>query len=345
MAPTSKDYSEGPEEALGAPAFGNGGQIRLTASDGAGERLDRFVTARLEGISRSRVQRWIALGAVRCEGRLLLPSTRLSGAETITVEPLPREADAAFEPDPIPIAVLFEDEQLVVIDKPAGWVVHPAPGNWRGTLMNAILARWPDSAQLPRAGIVHRLDKDTSGLMVVGRTEAACTALIAQFAARSLSRRYLAYVKGAATDLTVDAPIRRDPRNRSRMAAGDGPGARPAVTTIRRLALGRFEGDRPVSLIDCSLGTGRTHQIRVHCASRGWPLLGDGLYGGPAWGIRRQALHAWGLRLRHPGGGDVQRYLSVPPEDLLELGERTGIDLCDAWRGLRQRFLCETESE
>jgi len=333
------DYSEGVRaedrsrpEALEAFALlpQAGECLSVRAAEGAGERADKFLAAALgrvlPGLSRTRIQHWMALGAVWCDERPLAPSTRLAGFETVWVQPLPREADTAFAPDPVALVVVHEDAHLLVIDKPAGLVVHPAPGHWRGTVLNGLLHRDPAQAALPRAGIVHRLDKDTSGLMVVARTEAAMQALAAQLAARSMSRRYLAFVNGVAPlESTIDRPVGRDPRSRVRMAVVDGAGGRPAVTHVRRLARLSVEGAE-ASLVECRLETGRTHQIRVHMAELGHPLLGDGLYGGPARGIGRQALHAWRLGLRAPAGGVWQHWVSVPPADMRALAG-TDVDL------------------
>ncbi|HMN82010.1 MAG TPA: RluA family pseudouridine synthase [Burkholderiaceae bacterium] len=299
--------------------------LSLSAADAAGERVDRFVASRLPQVSRSRVQQWIALGAVWCEERALQAATRLGGYETILVRPLPREADQAFAADPVPLSFVHEDDELLVIDKPAGLVVHPAPGNWRGTLMNGLLHHRPSQAALPRAGIVHRLDKDTSGLMVVGATEAACQSLVAQLADRSMSRRYLAWVGGSADlPVRIDAPIGRDPQHRTRMAVV--PQGKPAATRIAMRAVSTLHG-RPVTMIECALETGRTHQIRVHLAHLGAPLLGDALHGGPMTGIARQALHAWRLELRHPRDGRPVGWRSPPPDDFRQLSEAAGVSL------------------
>ena len=333
------DYSEGdpasaadggrrddaePGQDEGSPA------LTVSAKGGGGERVDSFLARALagsiDGISRARVQKWIALGAVSCEQRAISASTRLAGYESLIVEPLPREADQAFAPDPVELAIVDEDAQLLVIDKPAGLVVHPAAGNWRGTLLNGLLHHRPALAQLPRAGIVHRLDKDTSGLMVVAKTERAIASLVGQLADRSMSRRYFAFVAGRAPDeVEIDVPIGRDPRSRVRMAALRTASARPARTHATRLAELRV-GDTPASLVECRLETGRTHQIRVHLKHIGHPLLGDALYGGPMVGISRQALHAWRLGLRDPLDGQVRRWVSVPPEDMRSLAEYGGLD-------------------
>ncbi len=310
--------------AAGAPAAS---ALEFDAAEAAGERLDRFVAARLPGVSRTRLQRWIALGAVRCDGRVLPAKARLRGIETIVVEPQPREADTAFRPEPVPVGILHEDAQLLVVSKPAGLVVHPAAGNWRGTLMNGLLFHRPALAALPRAGIVHRLDRDTSGLLVVAKTERAMEALAAQLADRSMGRRYLALAAGRCpAGGSIEGEIGRDPVSRVRMAVARPGRGRPARTWFRTLAQGQIDG-RPVSLVECRLDSGRTHQIRVHLRSIGHPLVGDALYGGPALaGMQRQALHAWRLRLLHPGSGRPEAWRLPMPADMGDLCAAAGID-------------------
>ncbi len=312
-----------------------GPSVTLAAAAGAGERLDRFLAAQLPrllpaefaNLSRTRVQRWIALGAVRCDDRVVAADARLTGAETILVEPQPREADTAFIAEPVPLLVLWRDESLFVIDKPAGLVVHPAAGNWHGTMLNGLLHLDPALTGLPRAGIVHRLDKDTSGLLVVARTEAAMMSLSAQLADRSMGRRYLAMVAGLPPGLgTIDASIGRDDRSRVRMAVVSSSRGRTARTHYRRLAEGRLDGC-VVALLECRLETGRTHQIRVHLAHAGHPLIGDLAYGGPRLGdFSRQALHAWQLSLVHPADSRRRHWTSPLPRDLHELLLAAGID-------------------
>ncbi len=313
--------------------------IEIDAAGAAGERLDRFVASRLPQVSRTRLQRWIALGAVRCDDRVLPAKTRLRGIETIVVEPQPREADSAFGPEPVPIDVLHEDDQLIVLCKPAGLVVHPAAGNWHGTLMNGLLFHRPALAALPRAGIVHRLDRDTSGLLVVARTEQAMSALAAQLADRSMGRRYLALADGRCpAHGCIDAAIARDEASRVRMAAVPAGRGRAARTWFRTLARGRI-GEREVSLIECRLESGRTHQIRVHLRSIGHPLVGDTLYGGPVLaGFARQALHAWQLRLCHPADGRPASWSSPMPADMVELCAAAGIDADAAHRAAAAPF-------
>lgn len=304
--------------------------IELTAdARAAGQRLDRYVASRLPDVSRSRVQRWIAMGSVETDGALRPADARLTGYERIRVVPLLREADRAFEPDPVPLAIVYEDADLLVLDKPAGLVVHPAAGNWRGTLLNGLLHHRPDSARLPRAGIVHRLDKDTSGLMVVARSEAAIGALVPQLSQRTMSRRYLALAEGRlASPITIDATIGRDPVERVRMAANV-PAGKPARTHVYPLAHGTL-GPHPVSLLLCRLETGRTHQIRVHLRHRGQPLVGDAVYGGRLMrcdAIGRQALHAWRLSLEHPRTRATMHWQSPLPEDLVSALGRAAIAL------------------
>jgi len=300
----------------------------LEAADGVGQRVDRYLAARIEGVSRTRLQQWIALGAVHCDERALTASTRLKGDERIVVEPQPREADAAFAPDAMALEFVYEDDDLLVVDKPAGLVVHPAAGNWRGTLMNGLLHHRPALARLPRAGIVHRLDRDTSGLLVVARSERAFVSLSAQLAERSMGRRYLALALGVCRERgTIDAPIGRDPVSRVRMAVVDAERGKAARTHYERLALGRLDG-RDLSLLECRLESGRTHQIRVHLRSIGHPLVGDALYGGPALaGFARQALHAWRLALRHPVDGRPMQWRSPLPADLRALCTAAAIEV------------------
>jgi 23S rRNA pseudouridine1911/1915/1917 synthase len=229
------------------------------------------------------------------------------------IELKPTLQSQAFRPEPIPLDVIHEDEHLLVVAKPAGLVVHPAAGNWSGTLLNGLLARDPNAALLPRAGIVHRLDKDTSGLMVVARTRLAMDALVRMIAAREVSRRYLALAhrpwQGPATR-TVDAPIGRDPRNRLRMAVVES--GKPAQTTFERLA-----DAHAGCLVRATLHTGRTHQIRVHMAHIGHPLVADPLYGGaPDAGLQRQALHAVRLAFEHPVTRAPLQFDAPLPADL-----------------------------
>jgi 23S rRNA pseudouridine1911/1915/1917 synthase len=251
------------------------------------------------------------------DGREAQASRKLRSGESVEIALVPRPADTAHRAEAIALAIVHEDAELLVIDKPAGLVVHPGSGNWSGTMLNALLHHAPGIGNLPRAGIVHRLDKDTSGLLVVAKTEAAQAALVRQLQARSVKRTYLALVRGklSARQGTIDAPVGRHPVQRTRMAVV--AGGKPAVThyRVRR----RFPAH---TLLECDLETGRTHQIRVHLASIGHPLEGDPVYGGKARGaLARQALHAWKLAFVHPGSGKPVRFESPPPADFEALLE------------------------
>ncbi|HET9821965.1 MAG TPA: RluA family pseudouridine synthase [Burkholderiaceae bacterium] len=277
------------------------------------QRLDKVLVAYASEFSRSHLQHLIERGHVSVDGMLARTSSRrLRAGQAVAVELVPTDESRAFVPEPMALTVVYEDDALLVIDKPAGLVVHPAPGHWRGTLLNGLLAHHPGAMALPRAGIVHRLDKDTSGLMVVAKTLTAMTALVRAIAARTVSREYRALVHGrvAMQAFSIDAPIGRDPQSRVRMAVV--ASGRPARTDVQAQACGGG-----VSALWCRLHTGRTHQIRVHLASRGHPLVADALYGGPhALGLQRQALHAARLAFAHPGDARLLAFESPLPSDL-----------------------------
>ncbi|NBD21523.1 RluA family pseudouridine synthase [Aquabacterium fontiphilum] len=283
-----------------------------------GKRLDLVVAALVPHHSRSHLQALIEEGAVTVDGQAITtPSRKVQAGQCLRIEVRPTAQSQAFVPEVMPLDVVFEDAHLLVVNKPAGLVVHPAAGNWRGTLMNGLLAHHAGAADLPRAGIVHRLDKDTSGLMVVAKTWAAMTALVRAIAEREVSRQYLALAHGQwQGQHHIDAPIGRDPAVRTRMAVvASGKPAQTDVTVLQSAAIPEL----PTGLcaVHCVLHTGRTHQIRVHLSQRGHPLLADALYGGrPALGLNRQALHAARLAFAHPHTGTPMAFVAPLPTDL-----------------------------
>jgi len=292
----------------------------VTAPPGcAGQRLDLALSRLLPEYSRARLAAWIKAGHVRVDGRSAGVRDKLHGGERILVMAQPTPEQTAFRPEHIPLAIVYEDAALLVIDKPPGLVVHPGSGNWQGTLLNALLAHAPQLGAVPRAGIVHRLDKDTSGLLVVAKTLTAQTDLVRQLQARSVSREYRAVAHGAvARDGRIEAAIGRDPRSRIRMAVVST--GKPALTHYRIL-----ERLPRATVLACKLETGRTHQIRVHLQQLGHPIWGDPVYGprhAPAAPlIARQALHAERLALQHPVSGKVMQWESPLPADMTQLIE------------------------
>ena len=300
----------------------------------AGERLDKVLAGSLPDYSRNRLKTWVEAGAVMVDGKVTKARYLLRGGESIRVFPQEMPEQFAFSPEDIPLDVVYEDDAMIVINKPAGLVVHPAAGNWSGTLLNGLLFRYPELKSLPRAGIVHRLDKDTSGLMVVARTAQAQTSLVRQLQDRTVGRRYLSWVWGEAPSQgKVLASVGRDQRDRLKMAAGS-PQGKPAATLFRRLAKGTFN-ESPVALLECRLETGRTHQIRVHLESLGFPLLGDPVYRKKTPGVakslpfERQALHAFALSLQHPVTNELSSWFRLPPADLMVLLTQVGMTEAD----------------
>lgn len=292
-----------------------------------GERLDRWLTGLAPEFSRNHLQSLIERGCVGVDGRPVNKAAhKLRAGQRIEVELLPTDESRAFRAEAMALTVVYEDEHLLVVDKPAGLVVHPAAGNWSGTLMNGLLAHHEAAATLPRAGIVHRLDKDTSGLMVVGKTLPAVTALTRQIAAREVHREYLALAWGrVGTSLIAEQPLRRDPVSRVKMAVAPAGLGKPARTDVFPLGVGDVLG-RPVSAVHCVLHTGRTHQIRVHLTHAGHPLVADALYGGaPALGLRRQALHAARLSFMHPVTGAMLALRAALPADMAAAWDEIGV--------------------
>ncbi len=296
-------------------------EIREIAVSGAGERLDKYLTAQYADLSRAQIQALIRAGQVTVNGAAAKASLRLEGGERIRVQVPVAEEAAGPEPEAIPLVILYEDEHVAVVDKPAGMVVHPAFGHQSGTLVNAALARWPQIAEFAepgRAGIVHRLDKETSGVIVIAKTPQALESLRAQFKARTISKRYVALVEGMpqTPDGVIDAPIGRDARQRKRMAVvRDG---REALTEFRVV-----EVFANFSLLDVWPKTGRTHQIRAHLSFIGHPVVGDTVYGRrkQPFTLKRYFLHAASITFAHPVSGEpvtVESPLPVALQNLLD---------------------------
>ena len=303
-------------------------QTAIVPDELGSHRLDQIAVKCFPDFSRARLQTWIKQGLLQVDGLTRKPKEKLIGGEQLALS-VEVEDDQGWEPENIPLIRVYEDDDIIVINKPAGMVVHPAAGNRTGTLLNALLFHYPDNASVPRAGIVHRLDKDTTGLMVVARNLAAHTDLVAQLQERSVSREYEAVVRGVLTGGgIVDAPIARHPHNRLKMAVVNG--GKPSVTHYRLLK--RYNH---FSHIRLKLETGRTHQIRVHMSHLHFPLVGDDLYAGGLKlpkacpesleemlrTFRRQALHARKLGLIHPATDEYMEWEIPLTEDFGQLLE------------------------
>jgi 23S rRNA pseudouridine1911/1915/1917 synthase len=294
----------------------------------SGQRLDQVAATLFPEFSRSRLQGWIRDGNLTVDGHSAKAKDKMLGGELLHLEVVLEEHDH-WEAEPVDLDIVYEDDQIIVINKPVGLVVHPGAGNHGGTMLNGLLHYCPSLNQVPRAGIVHRIDKDTSGLLVVAKTRESHLDLVEQLREKSVSRVYLAVVHGVVTaGGTVDQPIGRHPVHRTRRAVSRSNDAREAVTHYRVL-----EKFRSHTLVQCELETGRTHQIRVHMTYLGFPLVGDQLYGGrpriPKGAspelidfldhFKRQALHAWQLGLVHPATGEEMQWEAGIPEDMQTL--------------------------
>ena len=298
-------------------------QVKVPVST-AGQRLDQAAVDLFPDFSRSRLQNWIKSGNLRLDDRHVKPKTKLGGGEILTLD-AELESNEAWVAEEIPLQVVFEDDELLVLNKPAGLVVHPGAGNWRGTLLNALLFKDAAFASLPRAGIVHRLDKETSGLMVVAKSLSAQASLVQQLQERTVSRRYWAIVVGELREPgVIDAPIGRHPTQRTKMAvvSSGGKAARTHYTVLQALDF--------CTLVELKLETGRTHQIRVHMAHLGFPLIGDPVYGRSTLPsdlsqikqvqyFQRQALHAKYLGLMHPQTLQQMEWGSLLPIDMQDV--------------------------
>ncbi len=311
------------------PEAQDGEELRSAklSSDTAGWRLDRALAANITTISRERLKNLVSGGMVELDGKLCRdPALKVKGGESVSVR-VPAPAPAEAQGQDIPLVIPYEDEHLLVVDKPAGLVVHPAAGNLDGTLVNALLhhcaGRLSGIGGVARPGIVHRIDKDTSGLLVVAKTDPAHRGLAAQFAKHTIGRRYLAVVAGLPTPPAgrVEANLARSEQNRQKIAVVPAPKGRHAITHYRVL-----EPLNKAALVECRLETGRTHQVRVHMAHIGHPLIGDPVYGQGRFqdvtrelGFRRQALHAAKLIFEHPVTKEMLSFESPTPSDIQQL--------------------------
>jgi len=302
-------------------------------ADGHGQRLDRWLVALAPEFSRNHLQSLVERGFVTIGGQVVTKDSRkLRAGEIVRIELQPTEESRAFRAEQLDLDIVYEDEHLMVVNKAVGMVVHPAAGNWSGTLMNGLLGYHAAAATLPRAGIVHRLDKDTTGVMVVGKTLEAVTSLVRMIGAREVHREYLALTFGRVPEeLVIDAPLRRDLISRIKMAVlATGKPSRTDVYLLGQTDIASDSGTRSISAVHCVLHSGRTHQIRVHLAYKGYPLVADPLYGGvQALGLTRQALHAARLSFDHPITGAAVQFDAPLPQDLAHAWDLLGLPVPD----------------
>ncbi len=290
-----------------------------------GIRTDVAITEIIADISRSKLTNWLKNGNILINGKIARPKDKVLGQEEVVINPPFDEEKLAFTPENIPLNIVYQDEHIIIINKPSGLTVHPGAGNWNGTLLNGLLYHFPELANIARAGIVHRLDKDTTGLMVVARSMLAQINLVQQLQNRTVSRTYRAFVEGyPLQEGLINKNIGRDPHNRIKMAALEF-GGKEAITRYRKLK--QFER---IAYIECNLETGRTHQIRVHMRDKGYPLIADPLYGSKKINyspeiviaieeLNRQALHAIKLSFKHPATGEQMLFKSRLPQDMRNL--------------------------
>ncbi|OZI27938.1 RNA pseudouridine synthase [Bordetella genomosp. 7] len=311
-------HTDAPEAAGASLAADDEPQFITVPAGTRADRLDKVLAALLDGHSRSRLQGWIEAGWVQVNGAPAKVRQVVGPGDVLAVWEQPAPESLAFAPEPVDFTVVDASPDWIVVDKPAGLVTHPGAGNWHGTLLNGLLHRYPELARVARAGIVHRLDKDTSGLLVVARNELAQTHLVRQLQARTMGREYLALVHGwVGAAGRVDRPIGRDARVPVRMSVERPIAPKPAVTHYTPVRQGRAPAGEPITELLCRLETGRTHQIRVHMASLGHPLLADALYmGKPAAGAQRQMLHARALHFDDPGGRGPLGFQAAIPDDV-----------------------------
>ncbi|MEY3776388.1 MAG: hypothetical protein RIR83_412 [Pseudomonadota bacterium] len=314
-----------------------------------GQRIDKALGSLIGDYSRSKIQQWLQSGIIQSAGEALLPKYTVLGNEQISIAVPSDPQNTAYQPEDIPLQIVFSDASIAIIHKPVGLVVHPAVGNWGKTLLNAVLHHFPECSLVPRAGIVHRLDKDTSGLLVIAKNLIAQNALVKQLQERSMQRRYLALVWGKAPLIKeIDQPIGRDPHHRLKMAISSGSSSKEARTRVQCLDQITYR-DKVISLVECQLETGRTHQIRVHLESIGHPLVNDPIYRSKvpiqvdqflradmqhnAIQIPGQILHARLLGLCHPQSLKNVSWQIDPAQAFIDLFKLLGISTA-SWQQL-----------